>query len=120
MNGSERNGLQGIIGKPISDIARTEGDSFRLDKMNLAEFSRRAGLSRSRDRTLKARNSVVAPHGRCGMRAAKTVISGFEGIVNALLSEGVANSEVIFGASEVRATRAARPPRKTASPRTPI
>ena len=96
MNDNERNGLQEIIDKAISDIARTEGDSFELDKMNLAEFSRRTGLSRSRARTLKARGFVVAPHGRCGMRAATTVISGFEGIVNALLSEGVTNSEVVF------------------------
>ena len=40
MNDNERNGLQEIIDKAISDIARTEGDSFELDKMNLAEFSR--------------------------------------------------------------------------------
>lgn len=43
MNDNERNGLQEIIDKAISDIARTEGDSFELDKMNLAEFSRRTG-----------------------------------------------------------------------------
>ena len=96
MNDNERNGLQEIIDKAISDIARAEGDSFELDKMNLAEFSRRTGLSRSRARTLKARGFTVAPHGRCGMRAATTVISGFEGIVDALLSEGVTNSEVVF------------------------
>ena len=54
MNDNERNGLQEIIDKAISDIARTEGDSFELDKMNLAEFSRITGLSRSRARTLKA------------------------------------------------------------------
>lgn len=47
MNDNERNGLQEIIDKAISDIARAEGDSFELDKMNLAEFSRRTG---SRDR----------------------------------------------------------------------
>ena len=40
MNDNERNGLQEIIAKAISDIARTEGDSFELDKMNLAECSR--------------------------------------------------------------------------------
>ena len=51
MNDNERNGLQEIIDTAISDIARTEGDSFELDKMNLAEFSRRTGLSRSRART---------------------------------------------------------------------
>ena len=66
MNDNERNGLQEIIDKAISDIARTEGDSFELDKMNLAEFSRRTGLSRSRARTLKARGSSSRPTGAAG------------------------------------------------------
>lgn len=93
---SERIGLQEIIDKAIDDIARETGDSFELDHMNLAEFSRRTGLSRSRARTLKAKGFVVTPHGRCGMKAKSTVISGFEGVVNALLADGVTNSEVIF------------------------
>ena len=96
MNDNERNGLQEIIDKAIEDIAREAGDSFELDHMNLAEFSRRTGLSRSKARTLKAKGFVATPHGRCGMKADVTVISGFEGVVNALLADGVTNSEVIF------------------------
>jgi len=93
---NERIGLQEIIDKAIGDMAREAGDSFELDHLNLAEFSRRTGLSRSKARTLKAKGFVVTPHGRCGMKAETTVISGFEGVVNALLAEGVTNSEVIF------------------------
>lgn len=96
MNDNERNGLQDIIDKAINEMAREEGDSFDIDRMNLAEFSRRTGLSRSRARTLKAKGFKVTPHGRCGLKAKTTVISGFEGAVNALLAEGVTNSEVIF------------------------
>ena len=96
MNENERNGLQEIIDKAIDEIAREAGDSFELDHLNLAEFSRRTGLSRSKARTLKAKGFVVTPHGRCGMKAETTVISGFEGVVNALLAEGVTNSEVVF------------------------
>ena len=77
-------------------MAREAGDSFDIDHMNLAEFSRRTGLSRSKARTLKGKGFVVTPHGRCGMKAEPTVISGFEGVVNALLAEGVTNSEAIF------------------------
>lgn len=93
---SERIGLQEIIDKTIDEMAREAGDSFELDHLNLAEFSRRTGLTRSRARTIKAKGFVATPHGRCGMKAEVTVISGFEGIVNALLAEGVTNSEVIF------------------------
>lgn len=93
---SERIGLQEIIDKAIEEMAREAGDSFELDHLNLAEFSRRTGLTRSRARTLKAKGFVVTPHGRCGMKAEVTVISGFEGVINALLAEGVTNSEVIF------------------------
>ena len=96
MNDSERNGLQEIIDKAIEEMARETGDSFDIDHMNLAEFSRRTGLSRSKARSLKAKGFVAAPHGRCGMKAETTVISGFEGVVNALLMEGVTNSEVVF------------------------
>ena len=89
MNDSERNGLQEIIDKAIEEMAREAGDSFDIDRMNLAEFSRRTGLSRSKARSLKAKGFVVTPHGRCGMKAETTVISGFEGVVNALLMVGV-------------------------------
>ena len=96
MNNNEHNGLQEIINKAIEEIAREVGDSFELDHINLAEFSRRTGLSRSKARTLKEKGFVAAPHGRCGLKAKTTVISGFEGVINELLSEGVTNSEVIF------------------------
>ena len=85
MNDSECNGLQEIIDKAIEEMAREAGDSFDIDHMNLAEFSRRTGLSRSKARTLKAKGFVVTPHGRCGMKAENTVMSGFAGVVNALL-----------------------------------
>lgn len=93
---NERIGLQEIIDKAIEELAREAGDSFKLDQLNLAEFSRRTGLSRSKARSLKAKGFVVTPHGRCGIRAKSTVISGFEGVVNTLLMEGVTNSEVVF------------------------
>lgn len=93
---SERIGLQEIIDKALEEMAREAGESFELDRINLAEFSRRTGLTRSRARTLKANGFKVLPHGRCGMRAATTVMSGFEGVADALLADGVTNSAVIF------------------------
>ena len=96
MNGSERNGLQEIIDNALDDMAREASDSFDAENVNLAELSRKTGLTRSRLRTLKARGFKVLPHGRCG-KAATTVMSGFEGVVDAMLSKGVTNSEVVFG-----------------------
>lgn len=93
---NERVGLQEIIDKAIEELARETGDSSELDQLNLAELSRRTGLSRSRARSLKAKGFVVMPHGRCGMRAGSTIMSGFERVVDALLMEGVTNSEVVF------------------------
>lgn len=93
---SERIGLQEIIDKALEEMAREAGESFELDRINLAEFSRRTGLTRSRARTLKANGFKVLPHGHCGMRAATTVMSGFEGVADALLADGVTNSAVIF------------------------
>lgn len=93
---NERIGLQEIIDKAIEEMAREAGDSFEIDHLNLAEFSRRTGLSRPKARSLKAKGFVATPHGRCGMKAESTVISGFEGVVNALLTEGVTDSEVVF------------------------
>lgn len=65
---SERIGLQEIIDKALEEMPREAGESFELDRINLAEFSRRTGLTRSRARTLKANGFKVLPHGRCGMR----------------------------------------------------
>lgn len=105
---NERIGLQEIIDKAIEEMAREAGDSFEIDRLNLAEFSRRTGLSRSKARTLKEKGFVATPHGRCGMRAESTVISGFEGVVNALLMEGVTNSEVIFERIEAQGYKGGR------------
>ena len=93
---SERIGLQEIIDKAIEDMAREAGDSFDIGRINLAEFSRRTGITRSRARTLKAKGFRVMPHGRCGMRAEATVMTGFTGVVDDLLRQGVTNSEVVF------------------------
>lgn len=73
MNDSERNGLQEIIDKAIEDMAREAGDSFEISHLNLAEFSRRTGLSRSKARTLKAKGFVVTPHRHCCVRPALAV-----------------------------------------------
>lgn len=63
MNDSERNGLQEIIDNALDDMAREASDSFDAENVNLAELSRKTGLTRSRLRTLKARG-VQGPAAR--------------------------------------------------------
>lgn len=92
----ERNDLQEIIDATLADMAREAGGHLDPEDVNLAEFSRRTGLSRSKARTLKAKGFRVTPHGRTGMRADRTVMSDVSDAADALLRQGVTNSQVVF------------------------
>lgn len=100
MNDNERDGLQEIIDKALEEMAREAGEPFDIERINLAEFCRRTKLSRSRARTLKAKGFKVGPHGRCGMKAPVTVLTGYTGTIDDMLRRGVTNSEAIFGRIE--------------------
>ena len=93
---NERNDLQEIIDKTLEDMRREAGGRLRPDDVNLAEFARRSGLTRSKARTLKAKGFRATEHGRCGMRAATTVMTGHAEVADELLRSGVTNSSVIF------------------------
>lgn len=90
------NDLQEIITQAIEDMKKELGEKFDLQHLNLAELQRRTGLSRSRLRTLKKNNFKVTPHGRTGLKAASTVLSGYTSVVDNALRNGVRNSEVIY------------------------
>ena len=96
MNDNERNGLQAIIDAVLKEMAEESGDVFDPSKVNLAEFSRKTGLSRSKARTLQDKGFKAAPHGRCGNKAETTVLTGFTGVLDDLLRRSVTNSEVCF------------------------
>ena len=72
------------------------GERFDLDKVNLAELERRTGISRAKLRRIKDNGFVDAPHGRTGMKAQSTILSGYTGIIDSLLMKGVTNSAVCF------------------------
>lgn len=63
--------------------------------MNLAEFQRLTGLSRSRARTLR-KKGFSCVHGRTGSRAETTVLTGFEDELDGLIRSGVTNSSACF------------------------
>ena len=95
MNGiDKRDGIQTIIDNAIEEMGfdRQDGD-FKPKSVNLAEFCRKTGLSRSKARTLQ-KKAFVAVHGNCGKKREATVIAGFEEELDALLRKGVTNSSV--------------------------
>ena len=90
------NDLQEIITQAIEEIKNEQGDNFDLQKINLAELSRRTNISRSKLRRLKKNGFKVKPHASTGRKAKETVLSGYTGVIDDLLRHGVTNSEVCY------------------------
>ena len=91
--GEKNNDLTEIIAQALNEMKSDLGDKFDLEKVNLAELERRTGISRGKLRRLKDNDFVDKPHGR---KAASTVLTGYTGILDALISKGVTNSSVCF------------------------
>ena len=70
------------------------GPAFSLAAINLAELSRRTGVSRSKLRRLKRNSFVFKPHGNKGRTAQKTVLTGYTESLDAMLRSGITNSSV--------------------------
>ena len=62
------NDLQEIITQAIEEIKNEQGDNFDLQKINLAELSRRTNISRSKLRRLKKNGFEVKPHASTGRK----------------------------------------------------
>ena len=95
MDEHERNDLQLTISQALQKMKEKAGDKFNIEKVNLAELQRLTGLSRKKLRNLKDNGFIVKPHGLAGRKKEDTVLSGFTGMVDALLMKGVTNSGTI-------------------------
>lgn len=97
MNVNDKDGgLQQIIDNALLAMGfDPSSEGFDPKTVNLADFQRRTGLTRSKARTLR-KKGFRAEHGRCGMKADVTVLTGFEDDINDLLRQGVTNSSVCF------------------------
>ena len=95
MDERERNDLQSTISQALQIIKEKAGDKFDIEKVNLAELQRLTGLSRKKLRNLKDNGFIVKPHGLAGRKKEETVLSGFTGMIDALLMKGVTNSSII-------------------------
>lgn len=85
-----------IIAQSLSEMKETQGESFSLKDVNLAELERRTGISRGKLRRLKRNGFVMLPHGRTGQKSAHTVLSGYTSVLDNLLRLGITNSVVCF------------------------
>lgn len=96
MHKEKHDGLQEILSQTLENMKREQGALFDLEKVNLAELERRTGISRQRLRSLKKNGFIIKPHGNTGRKKEGTVLSGFSGMMDELLRQGISNSSVIY------------------------
>lgn len=98
MNTIETNNdlTQAILSQAIEQIKLEKGDLFDLSKINLADLERRTGISRAKLRRFKKSDFIIQPHGRTGMKAETTVLTGYTGLLDDLLQNNVTNAVVCY------------------------
>lgn len=90
------NGYVPIIAQAITEMKAEQGDSFSLEQINLAELERRTGISRGKLRRLKRNGFQEIPRDSCSGKHKVTKLTGYTGIIDTLLKQGVSNSAVIL------------------------
>ncbi len=93
MKGLEGNGFVPIIAQAIAEMEETHGAFESVDEINLAELSRRTGLSRAKLRRLKANGFREKTHGLCGQHR-EQILDGYSSVLDSMLRNGVSNSAV--------------------------
>ena len=95
-NEGHGNDLQKIIAQGFDELKHIHGESFDPQNVNLAELKRITGLSRSRLRTLKKKGFDMSGSSVRSIPQKSSVLDGYTGIIDDLLSQGVSNSSVCF------------------------
>lgn len=90
------NGYVPSIAQAIEKMKAEQGDSFSLEQINLAELERRTGISRGKLRRLKQNGFRGIPKGSDSGKHKITKLTGYTGIIDTLLKQGVSNSTVIL------------------------
>lgn len=98
MNDTSSNDLSLIVAQAIEEIKSEQGQGFSIERVNLAELERRTGISRARLRRLKGNGFKDLPHGMTGRANRRTVLTGFESVLDGFLRKGVRNSSVCLEA----------------------
>ncbi len=92
----KNNGLTVSIPQALSELKIQQGDSFDIQKVNLADLERLTGVSRAKLRRLKKSDFIEQPHGLTGRKAEKTVLTGYTDTIDDLLREGCTNSSICY------------------------
>ena len=82
------------VAKVIEQMMTEQGETFSLEKINLAELQRRTGISRAKLRRMKAHDFEDREHSLKGRTSTTTLLSGYTGILDSMLKSGVVNSSV--------------------------
>ena len=87
------NSLDNIVSQALEEMKETQGQNFQLEKVNLAELQRKTGISRSKLRTWKKNGFAFKPHGLCGHRSSRLLLSRYYAVLNVLLAKGFASRD---------------------------
>lgn len=90
------NGYVPSIAQAIEEMKAEQGESFSPERINLAELERRTGISRGKLRRLKQNGFRGIPKGSDSGKHKFTKLTGYTGIIDTLLKQGVSNSTVIL------------------------
>ena len=96
MSANEIDNLNETIAQALRQMKAEQGEKFSLKKVNLAELSRRTGISRKRLRNARKHGFKIPAHGNTGRKKDKTVLTGYAVIIDNLLRNGVTNSNSIL------------------------
>ena len=88
------NDLTETIAQALNEMKSELGDNFDLDKISLAELGRRTNISRAKLRRIKEDGFVDKPHKLTGRKAEVTVLTGYTGIIDNYLRQGITNSSL--------------------------
>lgn len=84
------------VAEALEAIRGEAGRRFSLATVNLAELERRTGISRAKLRRMKKNGFKVLPHANKGRKSEHTILTGYSGMLDTMLSSGVVNSSVCF------------------------
>ena len=90
------NGYVSSIAQAIEEMKAEQGESFSPERINLAELERRTGISRGKLRRLKQNDFREIPRDSSSGKHKFTKLTGYTGIIDTLLKQGVSNSTVIL------------------------
>lgn len=84
------------VAEALEAMRAEAGRRFSLTTVNLAELERRTGISRAKLRRMKQNGFKVLPHANKGRKSEHTILTGYSGMLDTMLSSGIANSSVCF------------------------